>query len=200
MLDGDERDDTGGGTPTTTTPGAFGTPTTTASTVPPTTPTSGPYGAIGAPGGTTLAVYPDNDPVPPTTGPPAPGTEGIFATYATTGSKAGIDIVCPYFTIPSWQSQSAGCSTAKPAGETTDVLTPDVTEITDPAGVVGNVAASGGQTVTTGVVLFPQVPAAVSYGSAVAVATESCAIPTTALCPTILSDFEVREFPVPAAG
>jgi len=155
---------------------------------------------MAAQGGTTLAVYPANDPMPPTSGPPAPGTEGIFATWASTGSNAGIDLVCPFFTIPSWQVQQAGCSTAKPFGETTNVLTPDVTQVTDPAGVVGSLAGSGGQGAVTGVVLFPQIPSAVQYGSSVAVDAESCSLSDAVLCPTVLSDFEVREFPVPAVG
>jgi len=162
--------------------------------------TLGQSGAIAAPGGISLAVYPPNDPNPPIAGAPTPGTEGIFATFATTGTHAGIDLVCPFFAIPAWQSRSADCSTTKPLGETTDVLTPDVTQVTDPAGLVGNLAASGGQGPVTGVVIFPQIPSAVSYGSPVAVAAESCSIADTALCPTILTDFEVREFPVPAAG
>jgi hypothetical protein len=143
-------------------------------------------------------VFPANDPNPPTTGPPAPGTEGVFATWASTGTDAGIDLVCPFFTIPSWQSARAGCSTTKPSGELTNVLTPDVTAVVDSAGVVGSLAASGGQLVASGVVLFPQVPSAVSYGSPAAVAAESCVLSTVALCPTVLSDFQVREFPVPA--
>ena len=163
-------------------------------------PTSGQSGAIATDGSTTLAVYPSNDPNPPTTGPPAPGTEGIFATWASTGSNAGVDLVCPFFTIPSWQSQQAGCSTTKPTGESSNALTPDVTQVTDPPGVVGSLAASGGQGVVSGVVLFPQVPSAVSYGSSLAVAAESCALANSALCPTVLSDFEVREFPVPGRG
>ena len=148
-------------------------------------------------GATTLALYPPNDPNPPISGAPAPGAEGIFATYATTGSDAGVFLVCPFFTIPSWQSQSTGCTTTKPTGELTNDLTPDVTAIADPAGVAGNLAASGGQTTVTGVVLFPQIPSAVSYGSPVAVAAESCSLDTPSLCATVLSDFEVREFPVP---
>jgi len=40
----------------------------------------------------------------------------------------------------------------------------------------------------------------VQYGSSVAVDAESCALADAALCPTVLSDFEVREFPVPAVG
>ena len=183
-----------GSSPSTTSTGQTG------STVPSTTPASGQSGAIGASGGTTLAVYPSNDPDPPTSGSPAPGAEGIFATYATTGSNAGVDLVCPFYPIPSWQSQSAGCSPAKPYGETTNTLTPDVIQVTDPPGLAGSTAASGGQGTVTGVVLFPQIPSAISYGSPIAVAAESCSLTDPRLCPTILSDFEVREFPVPAAG
>ena len=36
-------------------------------------------------------------------------------------------------------------------------------------------------------------------GSPVAVARESCSLVDGSLCPTVLSDFEVREFPVPLA-
>jgi hypothetical protein len=182
---------------TTTTTTSYGTTTPTA--VPVATPaaTSGQSAAIGARGATTLAVYPPNDPNPPTSGAPAPGAEGIFATYATTGSDAGVFLVCPFFAIPSWQTQSTGCTTTKPTGELTNSLTPDVTAVADPAGVVGNLAASGGQTAVSGVVLFPQIPSAISYGSPIAVAAESCSLETPSLCATVLSDFEVREFPVP---
>ena len=180
-----------GSTTTTSTDGG----TTTTTTTP--TITSGQTPAIGAQGATTLALYPSNDPNPPTSGAPAPGAEGIFATYATTGTDAGVFLVCPFFAIPSWQSQSTGCTTTKPAGELTNSLTPDVTAVADPAGVVGDLAASGGQTAVSGVVLFPQIPSAISYGSPVAVAAESCSLETPSLCATVLSDFEVREFPVP---
>jgi hypothetical protein len=182
-----------GASPTTTYPGPTG-------TVPSATSASGQSAAIAGAGPTSLAVYPPNDPDPPTSGAPAPGTEGIFATYASTGSTAGVDLVCPFFTVATWQSRTGACSAAKPTGETTDVLTPDVTQVTDPAGLVGNLAASGGQQAVTGVVLFPQIPAAVSEGLPVDVAAESCSIAEAVLCPTILTDFEVREFPVPTDG
>ena len=192
-----QRDASGQGTSTTTTTGGTGGAPTTTTTTQLGVPTSGQGAAIGAQGSTTLAVYPSNSPNPPTTGPPAPGTEGVFATWATTGSNAGVDLVCPLFAIPSWQSQSAGCSTNKPSGELTNVLTPDVIAVADPAGVVGSLAASGGQIVASGVVLFPQIPSAISYGSPIAVTAESCVLSNSSLCPTVLSDFEVREFPVP---
>ena len=190
-----QPDTSGQGTSTTTT--TVGSSDSTTTTTQLGVPTSGQGAAIGTPGSTTLAVYPANSPNPPTTGPPAPGTEGVFATWATTGSNAGVDLVCPLFAIPSWQSQSAGCSTAKPSGELTNVLTPDVIAVADPAGVVGSLAASGGQIVASGVVLFPQIPSAISYGSPIAVASETCVLSNPSLCPTVLSDFEVREFPTP---
>ena len=181
--------------------GYYGTTTTTAAgTVGSTTAVAPPIGqsaAMATYGSTTLAIYPPNDPSAPTSGAPAPGSEGIFATYASTGTSAGIDLVCPFFAIPSWQSHSAGCSTTKPAGELSNSLTPDVTTVADPAGVVGSLAASGGQTAVTGAVIFPQVPAAISYGRSENVVAESCSLDDPSLCPTIVSDFEVREFPVP---
>ena len=152
-------------------------------------------------GPTTLAVYPPNDPDPPIAGAPAPGTEGIFATYATTGTNAGVDLVCPFFTIPSWQSQSAGCSTTKPAGETTNVLTPDVTAGDRPGRrgrEPGRHRAARGR--HRGGALPPD-----PLGHLLRLARSPwppsrAPSPTPSLCPTILSDFEVREFPVPAAG
>jgi hypothetical protein len=129
-----------------------------------------------------------------TTGPPV-GTEGIFATFVSTGHVLGVAMVCPFFTVPSWQAEEAKCP--KPAGEVSTMATPDVASVSDPAGVAGNLAGSGGFFAVTGVVLFPQVIPAVTDGSSIDVADESCAIAEAGLCPTVLSDFEVREFPVP---
>lgn len=113
-------DGSGTGSTTTTTP--YGTTTTTSV---PSAAATGQSAAIDAQGATTLAVYPSNDPVPPTSGAPAPGAEGIFATWATTGSDAGVLLVCPFFTLPSWQTQSSGCPFTKPAaGELTNAFDP----------------------------------------------------------------------------
>jgi len=146
-----------------------------------------------------LVVYPTNDPVPPTSGPPAAGSEGIFATFDSTGSSSGVALVCPFFTVPAYQQREADCATTKPVGELSSMPTPDIAAVTDPAGVVGSLEGSGGREAVTGVVIFPQVVPAVTYGSAVSVAAESCAIPDSPICPTVLSDFEVREFPVPGS-
>jgi hypothetical protein len=146
-----------------------------------------------------LAVYPSDNPNPPVDGAPAPGTEGIFATFDDTGNTAGIALVCPFFTVPSWQQQEANCAPAKPAGEQSSMPTPDVASVTDPAGVLGSLEASGGQSAVTGTVIFPQDEPAVTDGSSVDVAEESCSLPLSPLCPTVLSDFDVRQFPVPNA-
>ena len=55
--------------------------------------------------------------------------------------------------------------------------TPDVASVTDPAGVVGSLEGSGGQIAVTGTVIFPQVAPAVTDGSSVDVAEESCSLP-----------------------
>jgi hypothetical protein len=151
-------------------------------------------------GGTGLAVYPSDNPDPPTSGPPPPGTQGVFATFDSTAHVAGIALVCPFFTVPSWQQQEAKCATTPPFGETVSMPTPDVASVTDPAGVVGSLEASGGSGPVTGTVIFPQVLPAVTYGSAVDVAAESCSLPQPSLCATVLSDFDVREFPVPSVA
>jgi hypothetical protein len=151
-----------------------------------------------SPGATGLAVYPSNLPAPAANTPAQPGDEGIFANFDTTGRTAGIAAVCPYFTIPSWQKQEANCSGTPPAGEQTAMPTPDVATITDPSGVAGTLEGSGGTHAVSGVVIFPQLVPAVTDGSAVAIAEESCSLVETSLCPTVISDFEVREFPVPA--
>jgi hypothetical protein len=149
---------------------------------------------------TGLAVYPAGATHPNLTAPPAAGTQGIFATFSGTAHIQGVAMVCPFFLVPNWQAQEAKCGAAKPNGETTAVATPDVVSVSDPPGVTGNLTGSGGFYAVTGVVIFPQVMPAVTNGSNVNVAEESCAIGTVALCPTILSDFEVREFPAPTAS
>ncbi len=153
-----------------------------------------------ATGASGLAVYPPNDPNPPVTGPAAPGTEGVFATFDSTADVAGIALVCPYFTVATWQSEEAKCTGAKPAGEQSSMPTPDVVAITDPEGVVGSLEGSGGPGPVTGAVIFPQIASAVTDGTSVAVAEESCSLPDPSLCATVLSDFEVREFPVPGSA
>ncbi|MGH9205600.1 MAG: hypothetical protein ACRD1G_03435, partial [Acidimicrobiales bacterium] len=58
----------------------------------------------------------------------------------------------------------------------------------------------GGPYPVTGTVIFPQAAPQVADGSGVDVAEESCSLSVAVLCPTILSDFDVREFPVPSGS
>jgi hypothetical protein len=146
-----------------------------------------------------LVVYPSNNPNPPISGMPPAGTEGIFATFDTTGHAQGVALVCPFSTVATWQQKEANCSTTKPAGEQTSMLTPDIASVSDTSGSVGSLIGSGGVQPVSGMVIFPQVQPAVSNGSSVNVAVESCSLTDSALCPTILSDFVVREFPVPTS-
>jgi len=155
---------------------------------------------VGNQGVSGLVVSPPGNANPPGSSIPPAGAQGIFAIFATTGNAQGISLVCPYFTTPSWQQNEARCSGNKPLGEQTSMPTPDVVAITDPGGVAGSLEGSGGDHAVTGAVIFPQSMPAVTYGSSVAVAVESCSLTDTSLCPTVLSDFEVREFPVPTSG
>jgi hypothetical protein len=146
-----------------------------------------------------LAVYPSTTPSPPVTFPPAGGTEGVFAVWSNTGNSVGVGLVCPYFTVPDWQKQEAGCGNPAPPGQRSTMPTPDAASVTDPAGVSGSLAGSGGAHRVTGLVLFPQIQPSVTYGSPVDVAVESCSLVDGKLCPAILSDFSVREFPSPTS-
>jgi hypothetical protein len=151
-------------------------------------------------GSTGLVVYPPNTTEPAVNVMPPAGTEGVFASFSTTGSTQGIAEVCHYFTVPQFQQQQASCTGTGPAGEQSALATPDVAAITDPSGVTGALQGSGGAHAVTGVVIFPQVLPAVTNGTAVDIAMESCSLVAARLCPTIISDFEVREFPVPNSG
>ncbi len=151
-------------------------------------------------GATGLAVYPPGVPDPSALGVPPAGAEGIFATFDTTGHARGIALVCPFFTLLKWQQAEANCNGLKPTGEQSSLPTPDIASVTDPAGVAGTLEGSGGAQAVTGTVIFPQVQPAVTYGSSVNIAAESCSLTDASLCPTILSDFEVREFPIPASA
>jgi hypothetical protein len=143
-----------------------------------------------------LAVFPPGSSSPPVFGPPAAGTEGVFTNFDATKNPTGLAMVCPFFTVSATQRREAACSTARPPTEQVTMPTPEVATITDPSGVVGSLPASGGSHPVEGVVIFPQIVPAVTYGSSITVAEESCSLSESSLCPTILSDFEVREFPV----
>ena len=107
-------------------------------------------------GATDLVVSAAAATTPTPDSPVGAGTEGVFATFDTTGRFSGIAMVCPYFTIPQWQQQEADCNGSPPTGEQTAMPTPDVASVTDPSGLAGTLEGSGGSHPVTGVVLFPR--------------------------------------------
>ncbi len=140
-----------------------------------------------------MDVYPPGQPNPTTSASePVPGTQIIAATFDYTAHIPGVDLACPYF--PKVASASEPCPGPVPSGEEVHQLTPDVVTITDPAGVKGALDGSGGTIAVTGVMIVPQ---ALNLVNGVEIAEESCSLSNTALCPSILQDFLVRQFPVP---
>jgi hypothetical protein len=150
---------------------------------------------LAADGSSAVAVYPPGTP-DPTRSQPSPGTDLVDADFDYTGHGPGTDLVCPYFP-PADPSEYPGCTTTPPAGEIGTKLTPDIVSITDPAGVKGTLAGSGGPEAVTGALIVPH--AAAGSSASLNVAEESCSLPAVQadLCPTILADFEIREFPAP---
>jgi hypothetical protein len=165
----------------------------------------GPYGWncsewSAVPGSTGLAVFPPTSTAPAVNVVAPAGTEGVFGSFTSTGTTQGVAQVCHYFTVTKSQAQQFGCLGSAPAGEKFALATPDVAALTDPASVTGSLQGSGGSHPVTGVVIFPQAVPNVTDGTAVDIATESCSLVAANLCPTVLADFEVREFPIPTSG
>jgi len=147
----------------------------------------------GADGSSSLSVYPTGQPNPTTSaGPVSPGAQIISEDFDYTAHVPGVDLVCPYF--PSFASTAEPCPNGVPAGEVVHELTPDIVSITDPSGVKGSLDGSGGSLAVSAVMIAPQAP---NLPNGVDVAEESCSVRNTVLCPSILQDFMIREFPVP---
>ena len=80
----------------------------------------------------------------------------VQARFDYTGHGTGFDLVCPYF--PHVVLGTETCPSTVPTGEKVTQLTPDVVSITDPAGVKGALAGSGGPIAVTGLMIVPQAP------------------------------------------
>jgi hypothetical protein len=150
---------------------------------------------LAADGSSSIAVYPPGTPDPTTTSPTA-GASLVDVQFDYTGHVPGTDLVCPYFP-PADPSQYAGCQTTPPSGEVGTKLTPDIVSITDPVGVKGTLAGSGGSQAVRGALIVPHVQT--GSAASINVAQESCSLPSAQanLCPAILTDFEIRDFPAP---
>jgi hypothetical protein len=150
----------------------------------------------GADGAAEMAVYPPGSANPfslEAPSEPAPGEQLVEASFDYTGHIPGIDRACPYF--PSVASASgAPCPSTVPTGEKVTRLTADVVAITDPPAVKGSLAGSGGRRSVTGLMIVPE---GSNLPDSVGVAKISCSLRAASLCSTILSDFVVRQFPIP---
>jgi hypothetical protein len=137
-------------------------------------------------GGTSLVVSPPGQ-ASSQAGASAPNSSNVTALFDYTGHGPGMDLVCPYFPPPDPQSYS-GCSTSLPAGQTTKPITADILSI--------STAPTAKQSrPSTGVLIYPKVR---NYeNTSVDIAEETCTLSTPSLCPTLLSDFAIRDFPIP---
>jgi hypothetical protein len=112
------------------------------------------------------------------------GTVCPLAPSATEGTFAS-GFPCPYSRPPTEEVRWANGSPNTPPGAATN----DVVYFTDPPGVVGDGAPSGGPLTARGVLLFVN-----EQGAAASI--ETCTLPTSmsALCTPILNDFSNREW------
>jgi hypothetical protein len=121
------------------------------------------------------------------------GEQVVAAIFDYSGHLPGVYLACPYF--PSVLSAyGVSCPSTVPTGEKVTRLSPDVVAIRDPAGVKGALAGSGGGRSVTGLMIVPQ---GSDLPSSVGIAELSCSLRSASLCSTILSDFVVRQFPIP---
>ncbi len=148
-----------------------------------------------ADGSSSMAVYPPGSANPTAAATPVTSpSQLVLAQFDYTAHVPGLDLVCPYFPNVVSSPAQEPCPSMVPAGEKTTQVTPDVVAVTDPAGIKGALAGSGGSWPVTGLVIVPQ---STNLASGENVAVISCSLHINRQCPSILGDFVVREFPVP---
>jgi hypothetical protein len=147
-------------------------------------------------GGQKLDVYPPGSPDYSTSLAPK-GATLIEVTAEYTGHLPGAEVVCALFphSAAAADVKSGGLPCPTAAREKRKIVTPDVVEFSDPAGVTGVGAGSGGKLKSSGAAVYPQLP----FGSdtSVNVSLLSCTLPkkSAAACGAILGDFLVRNQP-----
>jgi len=148
---------------------------------------------VAADGGQELDVYQPGQSDLSTHAVP-PGTEVVQINSDYTGHGPGALLICPLF--PSSPAGTfLGTSVPCPARATHEHvarLTDDVVTFTDPAGVRGSGAGSGGSLATIGAAVYPQITPEPPGG--VMVYLLSCTLPATSAenCDAIEADFLVR--------
>ena len=151
---------------------------------------------VAADGGQKLDVYPPGSPDYSTSLAPK-GATLIEVTRDYTGHLPGAEVVCGLFpeSAAAADVKSGGLPCRTTASEKTKIVTPDVVEFSDPAGVTGTGAGSGGKLVSSGAAVYPQL--ASGSDTSVNVTLLSCTLPkkNSAKCGAILGDFLVRNQP-----
>jgi len=147
-------------------------------------------------GGQKLDVYPPGSPDYSTSLAPK-GATLIEVTAEYTGHLPGAEVVCALFphSAAAADVKAGGLPCPVAAREKTKVLTPDVVAFSDPAGVTGTGAGSGGRLQSSGAAVYPQLPGGSDIS--VNVSLLSCTLPkrSAAACAAILGDFLVRNQP-----
>lgn len=152
---------------------------------------------VAADGGQRLDVYPPGKPdYSVTIAPKGAALIDVDADY--TGHLPGAGEVSALFphSAAAAAVRQGGLQCPISAGERTSAWTDDIVKFTDPSGVVGTGAGSGGSLASTGVAVYPQLPFA--SNASVNISLLSCTLPSkmASLCSAILGDFLVRNPPI----
>ncbi len=148
-------------------------------------------------GGQALAVYPAGK--PDYTEVPIPkGAEVVQVLDDYTGHVPGADVVCGFFphsAAASYASSGGESCPPSPAGQKAATLTSDVVTFSDPRGVSGAGAGSGGSLASVGAVVYPQLAYGATDSVKVSVLSWTLSGKQTSLCRAIEGDFFVRNPP-----
>jgi len=151
---------------------------------------------VAADGGQRLDVYPPGQPDYATHEAPK-GAALVQVDRDYTGHGPGAEDVCalfPHSGAASFVNSSGLPCPTPPARESHVQLTDDVLTFSDPSGVAGTGAGSGGTLVSMGAVVYPQVG---SGAASVNIALLSCSLPRrySSVCDAVRSDFLIRNPP-----
>jgi hypothetical protein len=152
---------------------------------------------VAADGGSRLDVYPPGHSGYGGDGAPK-GAEAVQLDTEYTGHLPGAFFICGLFPDSAAGTEvrqnQMSCS-GLPVGEHERFLTPDIIEFSDPAGVAGSGAGSGGSLASVGLAVYPQVTPATQ---SINVSKLSCTLPKrlAPLCAQIEEDYLIRDAPV----
>ena len=152
---------------------------------------------VAADGGQLLDAYPPGSPDYSTHEPP-PGATLVQLAVDYTGHGPGAALICPLFPgspAVTFLQGAPPCAALPPAEQTIHV-TNDIVAFTDPPGVKGTGAGSGGSLPSSGDAVYPRIGPSDPPGG-VTVSVLSCTLTSTMThaCQAIAADFLVRQAP-----